>query len=79
MSSTVLTGSEGEINSPSLQMGSDIKTDDITCNERDSVVFEDLAVNFTQEEWDLLHPSQKNLYKDVMVETFQNLASVEDL
>ncbi|XP_023589063.1 zinc finger protein 77-like [Trichechus manatus latirostris] len=43
----------------------------------DSVVFEDLAVNFTQEEWALLHPSQRDLYKDVMVETFRNLASVD--
>ncbi|PNJ28206.1 ZNF14 isoform 2 [Pongo abelii] len=39
----------------------------------DSVSFEDVAVNFTLEEWALLDSSQKKLYEDVMQETFKNL------
>jgi KRAB domain-containing zinc finger protein len=40
------------------------------------MTFEDVTMKFTLEEWALLDASQKKLYKDVMQETFRNLAAV---
>ncbi|GAB1291467.1 Zinc finger protein 934 [Apodemus speciosus] len=45
----------------------------------DTVNFGDVHVNFTGEEWDLLDPSQKSFYKDVMLETYCNLTAISTI
>lgn len=40
------------------------------------MAFEDVAVNFTLDEWVLLDSSQRKLYRDVMRENFRNVVSV---
>uniref|UniRef100_H0Y1W5 Zinc finger protein 709-like n=1 Tax=Otolemur garnettii TaxID=30611 RepID=H0Y1W5_OTOGA len=47
----------------------------------DSVTFEDMAVNFTLDKWAcwILPNKRKSVYRNVMQETFRNLATIERL